>query len=122
MNWVEHPQNKELKTQSQSDEQSSLLQLFEAELARLWKNPDRSKLSSCCYTETYADEHYDSSTVEKVQECVEKLKDLGFGENSAGGAQRLVVYAQAAEGNLSDAIDLIDEEQQAYKKWDWAGH
>ena len=116
----EYSQHREPGTQNQSDEQSSLLQLFEAELARLWKDPGRPDLTSRLRSEIYGDEHHDSSTVEKVQHCVEKLKDLGFGENSNGGIQRLVVYAQAAEGNVSDAIDLIDEEQQAYKEW--AGH
>lgn len=64
-------------------------------------------------------EHNDSATVAKIQECVEKLKDLGFGGDSDGGVKRLVVYAQAAEGNLSDAIDLIDEEQRAYHQWSY---
>lgn len=64
-------------------------------------------------------EHNDSSTVAKVQDCVEKLKDLGFGGDSDGSVERLVVYAQAAEGNLSDAIDMIDEEQRAYHEWSW---
>ena len=117
MRQVEQSKNTEPETQSQSEQQSSLLQLFEAELARLWKNPGRSDFASRSISEIYGDEHHDSTTVEKVQQCVEKLKDLGFGENGDGGVQRLVVYAQAAEGNLSDAIDLIDEEQRAYKEW-----
>lgn len=69
--------------------------------------------------EIFSGEHNDSSTVAKVQDCVEKLKDLGFGGDSDGGVKRLVVYAQAAEGNLSDAIDMIDEEQRAYHAWSY---
>ena len=67
--------------------------------------------------ENSASEHSDPATVEKIQGCVETLKVLGFGENSEGGVKRLVVYAQAAKGDLSDAIDMIDEEQRAYLEW-----
>lgn len=63
-----------------------------------------------------ADEHSDSAIVEKIRGCVNKLQDLGFGGKSDEGVRRLVVYAQAAEGSLSDAIDMIDEEQRAYQE------
>ena len=57
--------------------------------------------------------HQDPMTVGSVQTCVEELKKLGFGRED-GGVERLVVYAQAAEGDLEDAIDLIEEERLAY--------
>ena len=57
--------------------------------------------------------HQDPMTVDSVQACVEELKKLGFGREE-GGVERLVVYAQAAEGDLEDAIDLIEEERLAY--------
>lgn len=58
----------------------------------------------------------DAAYVGKVQACVTQLHDLGYGSHPAqGGFERLTVYAQAAEGNLIDAIDIIDEEQRAYK-------
>ena len=60
--------------------------------------------------------HHDPSTVSSVQFCVDQLKDLGFGNEEDGGAQRLVVYAQAANGNLEVAMDMIDEERKAYKE------
>ncbi|MCJ1432501.1 hypothetical protein MMC27_001858 [Xylographa pallens] len=60
--------------------------------------------------------HHDASTVSSVQFCVDQLKDLGFGKEEDGGAQRLVVYAQAANGNLEVAMDMIDEEEKAYKE------
>ena len=60
--------------------------------------------------------HHDPSTVSSIQFCVDQLKDLGFGKVEDGGAQRLVVYAQAANGNLEDAMDMIDEERKAYKE------
>ena len=64
----------------------------------------------------YAVEHNDAATAGKVQECVEQLQTLGFGNSTHIGLGRLVVYAQAAEGNLSKAIDMIDEEQQVYNQ------
>ena len=60
--------------------------------------------------------HHDASTVSAVQFCVDQLKDLGFGNEEDGGAQRLVVYAQAANGDLEVAMDMIDEERKAYKE------
>ena len=65
--------------------------------------------------EAFAPAHGDPSTVGKVQSCVEQLKDLGFGRAEDGGVGRLVVYAQAANGDLEDAIDMIDEERKAYE-------
>ena len=64
----------------------------------------------------YDDQHHDDSTVGKINSCVEQLRDLGFGGDDNDSAGRLLVYAQAAEGELVDAIDLIDEEQRAYKE------
>ena len=66
--------------------------------------------------EVFAGEHSDPTTVANVQACVEKLQDLGFGRTDKDGNERLVVYAQAADGNLSDAIDMIDEDERAYSE------
>lgn len=65
--------------------------------------------------EAFPPAHQDPTTVSKVQSCVEQLKDLGFGRAEDGGVGRLVVYAQAANGDLEDAIDMIDEERKAYE-------
>ena len=62
----------------------------------------------------WAFEHNDPATVSRTQICVEQLESLGFGSNSEDGLGRLVVFAQAANGDLSSAIDIINEEQQAY--------
>ena len=64
----------------------------------------------------YAIDHSDAASAGKIQECVEQLQTLGFGNNTNDGLGRLIVYAQAAEGNLSNAIDMIDEEQQVYSQ------
>ena len=64
----------------------------------------------------HSGEHQDATTVEKVQECVDQLISLGFGTMENGGQARLLVYAQAAEGDLEDAIETIEEERKAYEQ------
>lgn len=64
----------------------------------------------------FAGEHSDAASVRKVQECVSQLQGLGFGGDADGGIRRLVVYAQVAEGDLVGAIDMMDEEQRAYRE------
>ena len=64
----------------------------------------------------HGDAHPDYPAVHKVQECVDQLTALGFGTEENGGLKRLVVYAQAAEGDLEDAIEMIEEERTAYKQ------
>ncbi|KAL8813157.1 MAG: hypothetical protein Q9200_000460 [Gallowayella weberi] len=59
-------------------------------------------------------DHDDMATVARTQECVAQLQRLGFGAAAEGGPSRLVVYAQAAGGDLIEAIDMIAEERQAY--------
>lgn len=61
-------------------------------------------------------EHEDASTVKVVQECVDQLQTLGFGSAENEGAGRLLVYAQAAEGDLEEAIEIIEEERKAYEQ------
>ena len=66
----------------------------------------------------YDDEHQDDSTVGAINHCVEMLMDLGYGDyDEAGSGDRLLVYAQAAGGDLVEAIDLIDEEQRVYREF-----
>ena len=52
----------------------------------------------------------------KIQSCVMQLKSLGFGEDGVSGEERLMQCASAAGGDLVEAIDMIDEEQRAYKE------
>ena len=61
-----------------------------------------------------SEEHPYRPALGKAEECAKQLRELGFGSEANGGEQRLMVYAQAADGNLADAIDMIDEEQKAY--------
>ena len=64
----------------------------------------------------YDDQHYDASTVGMISDCVSQLRDLGFGEEDGDSAGRLLIYAQATEGVLVDAIDLIEAEQRAWQR------
>ena len=52
----------------------------------------------------------------KIQSCVMQLKGLGFGEDGVSGEERLMQCASAAGGDLVEAIDMIDEEQRAYRE------
>ena len=64
----------------------------------------------------YEDQHHDDFTVGKIHDCVSRLRDLGFGGIDDDPTGRLLIYAQAANGVLVDAIDLIDEEQRAWQR------
>ena len=77
------------------------------------QNPNASASFS---QDIYTAEHTDVTTASKVQECVEQLRKLGFGSDAHGSVQRLVIYAQAANGDLVEAIDMIDEEERAYRQ------
>ncbi|KAL8836756.1 MAG: hypothetical protein Q9170_002785 [Blastenia crenularia] len=69
-------------------------------------------------TEANDVDHADAATVAKVQMCVDQLQQLGFESIAKGGLNRLVVYAQAAEGDLGEAIDLLEEDKRAYDETD----
>ena len=81
---------------------------------RLYRRGEGSRHSTLAAA-GYDDQHHDDSTVGKINECVEQLREL-FGMDDQDSAHRLLVYAQAADGVLEGAIDLIDEEQRAYKE------
>ena len=61
-------------------------------------------------------DHEDATSVRRVQECAESLRTLEFGKRANGGIdmERLIVYAQAADGNLESAMDIIEEELKAH--------
>lgn len=52
----------------------------------------------------------------KIDACVEHLKALGFHNDGEDGEQRLTVYACAVEGDLGDAIEMIEEERKVYEQ------
>ncbi|GAD96814.1 RNA binding protein, putative [Paecilomyces variotii No. 5] len=49
----------------------------------------------------------------RIKACVETLLELGYG-SMRGGRQRMTIYAEAADGKVSEAIDMIEEERKAY--------
>ncbi|PWY92544.1 hypothetical protein BO70DRAFT_391945 [Aspergillus heteromorphus CBS 117.55] len=51
-----------------------------------------------------------------IDDCVSTLVSLGYGGASDGGLQRIAVYAAAADGRVSDAIEMIEEERKAYEQ------
>jgi hypothetical protein len=51
----------------------------------------------------------------RVQECVDQLKTLGYGDVHNGGIGRLLMYAQITNGDLEDTIDMIEEEREAWQ-------
>lgn len=55
----------------------------------------------------YDDQHHDDSTVGKINDCVEQLRDLGFGGDDEDSAGRLLVYAQAAGTYISEVPYLF---------------
>ncbi|GKZ37470.1 hypothetical protein AbraIFM66950_009020 [Aspergillus brasiliensis] len=51
-----------------------------------------------------------------IDDCVSTLVSLGYGGASDGGHQRIAIYAAAADGRVSDAIEMIEEERKAYEQ------
>lgn len=51
-----------------------------------------------------------------IDECVSSLIDMGYGSAEDGGHSRMAVYAAASNGNLNDAIEMIEEEREAYAR------
>jgi hypothetical protein len=50
----------------------------------------------------------------KVNDCAEQLKGMGFGKDES----RLMAVAQAADGDLEEAIDIMEEDRKAYEEYD----
>ncbi|KAF4153428.1 hypothetical protein CNMCM6936_000737 [Aspergillus lentulus] len=51
-----------------------------------------------------------------IDDCVVSLIGLGYENTLEGGIQRIAVYAAAADGKVSDAIEMIEEERKAYEQ------
>ncbi|KAJ5661328.1 uncharacterized protein N7484_000700 [Penicillium longicatenatum] len=51
---------------------------------------------------------------EGIEDCVSSLIDMGYGSVEDGGRSRMTIYAAASNGNLFDAIEMIEEERKAY--------
>lgn len=52
-----------------------------------------------------------------IDQCVDHLMKLGYGTYIDGGRDRLRIIAEAANLQVSDAIDMIEEERMAYERY-----
>lgn len=52
-----------------------------------------------------------------IDQCVDHLLKLGYGTYIDGGRDRLRIIAEAANLQVSDAIDMIEEERIAYERY-----
>lgn len=52
------------------------------------------------------------SMVDKIDECVEQLKMCGFGTDDENLKNRLHVYAVAADGDVTEAVEMIEQDRQ----------
>jgi RNA recognition motif-containing protein len=52
-----------------------------------------------------------------IDQCVDHLLKLGYGTYIDGGRDRLRIIAEAADLQVSDAIDMIEEERTAYERY-----
>ncbi|KAJ5943971.1 hypothetical protein N7516_004139 [Penicillium verrucosum] len=63
---------------------------------------------------------HDTSAIEAedaaIERCASALVDIGYGDERAGGRSRMAVYAAMANGDLMDAIDMIEEERSIYER------
>jgi hypothetical protein len=48
----------------------------------------------------------------KINDCIQQLKDMGFGKEDANEASRLTVYASASGGDIFDAVEMIEEDRK----------
>lgn len=49
--------------------------------------------------------------------CVAQLVEMGYAEDESEGAvEALKVYAQIAEGKVTDAIEILEEERKAWRE------
>lgn len=51
-----------------------------------------------------------------IDNCVDTLVNLGYGDGLDEGRHRLKIYAEAVDGKISEAIDMIEEERRAYER------
>lgn len=56
----------------------------------------------------------DSRGNDEIDTCVDRLVNMGYGTAQEGGRARMAVYAAASNGNLLDAIEMIEDERKAY--------
>lgn len=58
----------------------------------------------------------EASSNDPAELCLSQLRALGFGDDRSQDANRLRIFAEAANGDLADAIEMIEEERKAYEQ------
>lgn len=49
----------------------------------------------------------------KINDCIQQLKDMGFGKEDANEASRLTIYASVTSGDIFEAVEMIEEDRKA---------
>ena len=62
----------------------------------------------------YNRKSFGHAKAERINQCVDQLRELGYGHEDDGFGDRLNIYAEDADGDLQEAIEMIADEQRAY--------
>ncbi|OJD26019.1 hypothetical protein ACJ73_02601 [Blastomyces percursus] len=68
------------------------------------------------YPERQPEMHEHNRLANDIDRCIAHLGLLGYGYDSSLPSHNLHIYAEAANGNLEDAIEMIEEERKAYEQ------
>ncbi|GBF63415.1 hypothetical protein TMEN_6040 [Trichophyton mentagrophytes] len=58
----------------------------------------------------------EASPNDPTELCLSQLRALGFGDDRSQDVNRLRIFAEAANGDLAEAIEMIEEERKAYEQ------
>lgn len=77
---------------------------------------ERDNYSHNDVVSTLIPEQQESTNAESnVDLCVAQLVEMGYAEDESESAvEALKVYAQIAEGNVAEAIEMLEEEKKAW--------
>jgi len=63
----------------------------------------------------WAEQHSEETTVaDAIENCVSSLLEMGFGQNRE--MDQLRVFAYLVQGNLEEAIELLEEDEKAWQQ------
>ena len=57
----------------------------------------------------------------EVSDCIRQLKTMGFGIGNTVEASMLEVYANLAQGDVMDAVEMIEDDRKAHEFWPGSG-
>ncbi|EZF69076.1 hypothetical protein H105_08405 [Trichophyton soudanense CBS 452.61] len=85
-----------------------------AEISAACENP--SDLPGTFPRETPTAAVMEASPNDPTELCLSQLRALGFGDDRSQDVNRLRIFAEAANGDLAEAIEMIEEERKAYEQ------